>query len=336
MPVLINMKLYKSLLEQCAGIGFGEIDAGNAADFYRRLNGQVSDLCRSLPKSMQAGAMMFLMEYGRIRVGETLDFFKHYYAPAWSVLHWVTAGARASGTWSDKDTDDALCAQAMAMELHSLDDHLVDGGIPVSHLTLLVRSQAWRRMRDAIDRFCADLPGGSDIAHGLIDDYYSGITEEETPGDLDAYCELFRKQMATWVVMPVLTAMKTGGSDDFVAGLRRAYESFGIAWRLLDDLQDLGDDMADGTRSAVYLCLDDKGRALWDDRSRGKGKGADKRMDTICAMARDAKIPGMIAGRIVTELDTAAALAENIGLPGLAAEYRALVGPVRTWIEHYR
>ncbi|HNW28391.1 MAG TPA: class 1 isoprenoid biosynthesis enzyme [Spirochaetota bacterium] len=326
------MKPARSILEKCAAVSFGAIDAGCAADFYRRLNGQVTDLCRSLPKSMQAGAMVFLMEYGRVRVGEALDFFKHYYAPAWSVLYWITAEARAAGTWPDKDTDDALCGQAMAMELHSLDDHLVDGGIPVSHLTLLVRSQAWRRMRDAIDRFCADLPGGRDAANNFIDEYYSGITKQEAPGDLDAYCELFRKQMATWVVMPVLTAMKTGGSEEFVSGLRRGYESFGIAWRLLDDIQDLGDDMADGTRSAVYVCLDDRGRALWDEGGQSRGIDADRRIEAICAMIHNEKVLETVAARIVSELDNAAALAAGIGLTGLAGEYRALAGPVRGFI----
>ncbi len=324
-----NKQRTASILERCATIRFGGIEAGERAGFYRRVNGQVSDLCRSLPKSMQAGGLMFLMEYFRIQVGEPLDFFKHYYAPAWSAIYWMTAAQRSEGTVSEKNIDDALCAQAMAMCLHSFDDHLVEGGIPVSHLTLLIRSQAWRRMNEAIDNFCADLPGGNDIALGLINDYYTGITEQDTPPTLDAYCELFRKQMATWVVMPVLTARKIGGSEEFIADLRRAYESFGIAWRLLDDIQDLAADVGDGTRSAVYVCLGDKGRALWDSRVQKKGREAAKVSEKICVMIRDESVLETIAGRIVMELDNAAALAERIGLPGLAEEYRVLAVPIK-------
>lgn len=326
----------KLIITKCGDLRFGNIDIGDRTDFYHRFNSQVSALCRSLPASMQTRAMMFLMEYGRMQVGEPLDFFKYYYVPAWSAIYWMMAARDVPVALSEKDTDDALCAQAMAMLLHSFDDHLVDGGIPVTHLTLLIRGQAWRRMNEAIDSFCENLPGGGDIARGLVDDYYSGITEPATPPDLDAYCELFRKQMATWVVMPVLAARKAGGSDEFIAELRRAYESFGIAWRLLDDIQDLESDMVDGTRSAVYVCLDDEGRALWDCRGQGKGRTALKSSKKICAIIQKAKVLEKIAERIVTELENAAALADRVGLHGLAEEYRVLAGPVIEWKDVYR
>ncbi|MBN1497615.1 MAG: class 1 isoprenoid biosynthesis enzyme [Spirochaetes bacterium] len=301
-------------------------------DTYRRLNDQIPALCRTLPPGMQAEAMMFLMEYFRLQVGEPLDFFRHYYAPAWSVIRWLAVAPRAAGTLSDNDLDAALCCQAMAMLLHSLDDHLVDGGIPVSHLVLLIRSQAWRRMREAIERFASGIPGGGDIADGLIDDYYTGITRRDTPASLDSYCELFRRQMATWVVMPVLAAKKTGGDDAFVEGMRSAYESFGIAWRLLDDIQDLEADMADGTRSAVYICLDDDGRRLWDSIRADGNRSAGKTADRICALIRDGAIIETIVRRIVDELGTAASISVRLGLSGLADEYRALAGPVAAWL----
>ncbi len=324
------------ILQACSAIGFGSIDTGAAEDFYRRLNGPMMALCRSLPESMRTKAMMFLMEYGRIAVGEALDFFKYYYAPSWSALYWTAAAPGAAGSLSEQDLDDALRCQAMAMFLHSFDDHMVDGGVQASHLTLLLRSQAWRFMMESIGRFSEGLEGGSDMAAGLINDYYGAITEEVTPPDLNGYCELFRKQMATWVVMPSLCARKAGRSEEFTAALRRSYESFGIAWRLLDDIQDLEADLADGTHSAVYVSLDDKGRALWDERGQGKEKGAEKRSERICAMVRDASILEAIAGRIVAELDNAAALADGIGLNGLGDEYRALAGSVREWVADHR
>jgi hypothetical protein len=142
--------------------------------------------------------------------------------------------------------------------------------------------------------------------------------------------------MATWVVMPVLTAQKIGGDSEFIEGLRGAYESFGIAWRLLDDIQDLKADMADGTRSAVYVCLDEKGRALWDTGGQSNKSSTDKTSEKIYSLIQDESILKTIARRIVAELDTAAALAERIGLAGLAAEYRVLAGPVAEWIDGFR
>ncbi len=323
------MNTSKSIFEICRSVNFGTIPQGDAADLYRRLNEQVTELCQSLPESAHSEAMMFFMKYAGIQLGEPLDFFKGYYRPVWSALHWLAARDGGAGTLSSDSLDNAIRGHAMAMTLHSLDDHLVDGDIPVSHLTLLIRGQAWRRMNEAIDRFCADLPGGSEIAQSLIDDYYSAITERDTPPTLDAYCELFRKQLATGLIMPLLAARKTGGNDGFLFDLRRASESFGIAWRLLDDIQDLEADMADGTQSAVYVCLGDKGRVLWDARGQSKGRSADKTSEKICALIRDASILETIAGRIVMELYNAAALAEGIGLPGLAEEYMVLARPVK-------
>jgi len=86
---------------------------------------------------------------------------------------------------SDDYVDSLLGCQAMAMLLHSLDDHLVDGDVPLSHMTLLIRSQAWLRMNECINRFCAGVQDGIETARGLIDDYYVGIMEVEVPSSLD-------------------------------------------------------------------------------------------------------------------------------------------------------
>ncbi len=300
------------------------------------LNDQVMELCHTLPLGVQSESMLFFMNYAGIRLGEPLDFFKGYYRPVWSPLYWLTADNGVDGNLSGVGLETAVRGHAMAMTLHSLDDHLVDGEIPASHLTLLVRGEAWRRMNQAIDSICVDLPGGSHIAHGLIDDYYSGITGQDMPDTLDTYCDLFRKQLATGLIMPLLVACKTGGDDEFISGLRGATESFGIAWRLLDDIQDLEADMADGTHSAVYVCLGEKGRALWGSRDRGKGWDTGKSAGKICAMIQEMKILETIAGRIAAELDTAASLAEKIGLKGLSEEYRVLAEPVRKWVNKYR
>jgi hypothetical protein len=261
-------------------------------------------------------------------VGEPLDFFKYYYAPAWSVLYWMTTIRDRKGLFSEDEIDATLGCQAMAMLLHSLDDHLADGDVPVTHLTLLVRSQAWLRMNECIDRFCTGIPGGIDIARGFMSDYFSGITEKEVPLSLDLYCDLFRKQMATWVIMPVLAARKSGGDESFVWGIRSSFESFGIAWRLLDDIQDLEADMAKGARSSIYVYLGEEGRTLWDSRGQSTEHGSDK----IYGMIRDARVLETIAARIVSELDHAAGLSAGSGLAGLAEEYRNLVGPVKEWM----
>lgn len=321
------------IFQKSSAVKFGDVPSGDTADFYRRLNDHVPALCRSLPRSAQAEALMFLMQYAHIQVGDPLGFFRFYYRPAWSVLYWKTAPRHDRLIVSDEEIDAMLGGQAMAMLLHSLDDHMVDGDVPVSHVTLLVRGQAWHRMNECINRICAGLPGGIEIARELLGDYYAGIMEKNIPASLDRYCELFRKQMATWVIMPVLAAMKTGGDEKHVSDLRRAYESFGIAWRLLDDIQDLEADMEKGERSAVYVCLDEKGRTRWESLTGKKGGALIKASGTICSNIRNESILERIAERIIIELHHAADLSDGIDLGGLAHEFRTLAEPVHEWLK---
>jgi hypothetical protein len=276
--------------------------------------------------------MFFFMKYAGIALGEPLDFFRHYQRPVWSVLYRLACLPGAAAALPVNDQDAAVRAHAMAMLLHSLDDHLVDGQVPVTHLALLARGQAWRMMADSIDRFCHGNPDALDTAGGLIDDYITSVSTPDVPRSLDRYCALFHGQAATGLIIPLLIARKIGVDEQFTSGLRSAYESFGIAWRLLDDIQDLEADLAKGGHGAVYACLDNDGRALWDSMQNVSGPAADQTAEQLFTKIRDASILETIARRMMSELDHAADSAQKIGLSGLAAEYRTLAGPVIKWM----
>ncbi len=309
----------ETLFERCRAIRFGAIEGDDLSLYYGGVNNAITDLCRSLPGSLQAEGMLFFMTYAGIRMGEPLDFFRNYYRPAWSIIPRLAALAGNEIPGLDALTG----AHAMAMSLHSLDDHLVDGEVPVSHLALVIRSQMWRRMAEGIDSFAAAVPGGPETARGLIDAYYRGICSMEVPVTLDEYCALFREQMATSLVAPLLLARRVRDDDDFTADVRGAYESFGIAWRLLDDIQDIGEDAARGTRSAVRVSLDNPGRDLWDDISRGEvGTGR------LCGIIEESRVIERLAGRVVAELGSAAERMERRGMKEMADEFRALAKPV--------
>ncbi len=315
------MTITHPLIETCRGIRFGDIAGDDTAPFYGQINGEIPELCRSLPGPMQAEAMLFFMAYAGIRMGEPLDFFRNYYRPAWSILHRLAsmAGGPVPGL------DAAVTAHAMAMTLHSLDDHLVDGEVPVSHLALLLRGQMWRRMMAGIDSFADGIPGGTERARGLIDDYYGGISSAFVPGTLDEYCALFRRQMASSLVVPLLLSMRVSDDPALAADVRAAYESFGIAWRLLDDIQDLGEDIDRGARSAVHICLGPEGRGLWEGMAPEEGREGS---DRLCAIIEEGGVIGTLARRIVAELGSAAKLMEKRGMGAMAGEFRALAGPV--------
>ncbi len=314
---------------RAADIGFGNILLCSAEEeLYREFNSQIMKLVRSLPRSMQTNAMLFTMEYTGISMGQPLDFFRRYYAPAWSVLHCIGESPMAVLTFSGDARERGVCAHAMAMFLHSLDDHLHDGQIPSSHLMLLIRSQAWFCMRQALADFARTVPDGPVLAEGLLDTYYTGITAGEDPLSLDEYCERFRQQMATWLIVPVLTALGVSRNGELASGVRAAYESFGIAWRLLDDLQDLGKDMLSDERSAVYVALPAEDRTHWNAVKSSAGKDRKRLIRLIANGIRDAAIIENIRLRIGIELDNAAGIAEKFEMHRLASEYRDLAAPI--------
>jgi hypothetical protein len=215
----------------------------------------------------------------------------------------------------------------MAMFLHRLDDHLDDGEVPATHLVLLLRSEAWRLMIEAFGEGAAGDPEGASLAERFIADYYEGMTGGSEPDSLEGYCALFRKQMATWLVAPVLLARRA--DDSFAAPVRAAYESFGIAWRLLDDMTDAREDAISGARSSVYLLLSREGQRLWRDfpamNSRRERSAALGRIGQIMEKRRVAE---RLAERIDAELENAAIITGGLGMGELASQYRAMAAPM--------
>ena len=138
--------------------------------------------------------------------------------------------------------------------------------------------------------------------------------------------------MAIWVIMPYSAARKIGG-EEFASRLRSAYESFGIAWRLLDDIRDLETDMARGVHSAVYASLDDKGRRLWDSIEIESGEESINVSVDTCAIIQSESLLRHIAKRIISELGQAATLSADLGLDGFADDLRILAGPVVEWLK---
>jgi hypothetical protein len=216
----------------------------------------------------------------------------------------------------------------MAMFLHSLDDHLTDGQVAVSPLTLLLRSHAWMIMNRAFRNLAEGLPAGGRTVRSFIDDYYSSIQNSKVIRSLDHYCNLFRKQMATWMIAPILLSMKMNGISDFTRDVEIAYGSFGIAWRLLDDIRDIGDDIQKGSHSAIYLCLPKRLKNLWKKNSgnRAVSLAATK---SILAYVLEHGTVDMIKDRVCTELDMAASIVETYKMRGFARELRCLAHPLR-------
>jgi len=322
---------HRNFLSWCAQADFGGIALSKTEKaFYGRFNGEILSLCRSLPNSVQTDSLLFLMQYSGINLGDELDFFSKFYLPSWSVLYWLSNDHTPDAKRLKKrDVASAVTAHSMAMFLHSLDDHLTDHQISISPLTLLLRSQAWTIMNRAFCNLAEGVPGGKRTVRHFIAEYYSSIQDSKGLDSIDSYCDAFRGQMGLGMIAPTLLSIKMNGISDFTRDLQMAYGSFGIAWRLLDDIKDMGVDMEKGAPSAICLCLSEKFRNHWKNsslRPRAAAKAAKK---SILIHVLEHRVIDRVKARICGELDTAASLVEAYGLTGFARELRCLAQPLR-------
>jgi len=114
--------------------------------------------------------------------------------------------------------------------------------------------------------------------------------------------------------------------------VRKAMESFGVAWRILDDIRDIRKDVRKHVRTAVYLSLPEAGRALWDVISSKAGPcEADDVLDDLAGVMADAGILPDLIEKISRELDTAAGAAGSAGLAGLVREFNVMKEPLAAW-----
>jgi hypothetical protein len=213
----------------------------------------------------------------------------------------------------------------MALFLHPLDDHLADGQLPPNHLHVLLRSQAWMRMNAALEQLMRAVPSGGEVVESYIDDYYASIESPPPVDTLDGYCRHFLKQMATGMIVPALMAAKINGSNDYRSTLETAYGAFGIAWRLMDDLQDMDTDLAAGCHSAVYYMLPPSARSIWNQPPDRDAAG---RIQSLREAIYQGGIGEALKNRIAQELTSSAASMASVHLEGLARELRCLAVPL--------
>ncbi len=320
----------RDFLHSCKTADFGKVELSKRENaFYRRFNNEILYLCRALPESVQADAIRFVMWYFGANLGNKMDFFANYYSPSWSILYWL------SRHWSHPnkrlmkgDVTSAITAQSMAMLLHSLDDHLTDRQVPVSPLTLRLRRGAWTIMKRAFHNLAEGIPSGEKTVRRFIDEYCSSVQGSKGLTSLDRYCDLFRKQMAIGMIAPVLLSMKMKGISDFSRDIEIAYGSFGIAWRLLDDIRDISRDMEKGVRSGIYLCLPKKVKTHWNNHNSKSHATAKDSLITVLNYIQEYQLIEKTKERICIELETAASIVEAYDLTGLAREFRYLARPL--------
>jgi len=322
---------FRDFLRYCKSLDFGKVKLSRMENmFYWRVSNEILSLCRSLPESAQTDSILFLMHYSGLKLGDRLNFFANFYPPTWSVLYWLSHDSSlAAKRLKERDVTSAITAQSMAMFLHSLDDHLTDSQLTVSPLTLLLRSQAWTIMNRAFCNLTDGVPSGEKTVANFIDDYYSSIQDSKGLKSLDSYCDLFRRQMGIGMVAPILLSMKMTGTSDFTKDIETAYGSFGIAWRLLDDIKDIDGDIKNGTHSAIYLYLPEKIKTYWGNNRIRKQATTQDSTNAILSYILEHSLIDKIKEKICAELEISASIVEVHKMTGLAREFRWLAQPLR-------
>ena len=318
------------LLSFCSRFDFGKVNLSLEEEEFRgEFNHEMISFCARLPRSVRTEAALFLVKYLRTSFRDGLNFVNYFYAPAWSVLFWLHRYGTSNRKLDPKYMEAAKAGHAMAMFLHAFDDHLTDGQLATTHLALLIRSQSWMVMNGAFERIARGVKEGPAIVRDCVDDYYSSIGTASEMESLDGYCSLFRKQMATWLIVPILMARKIDDNDEFARSIQETYCSFGIAWRLLDDVQDIEKDMTEGTHSSVYTCLPVEIRKEWDRVKKEKAvKGVGSNGHVLNYIVTNGVID-MVKQRICSELESAASRADSCGIAGFADELRCLLRPMK-------
>lgn len=273
-----------------------------------RLDASLRATVAALPHALRDPATALLSGYGAGQV----PFIGLFYSPTWSFL-----GERPL---ADEAQALAEQVQAHALFLHLWDDHLCDGQLAPDFVRLQLRTVAWQRFESGARALARVRGRDTAPVDAAIDRYFrSGpVAGKGRPqvGDLAAYLDRFRDEVAIWTLVPALLEEPT---ERHPAGhLAAAVEHFSLAWRLLDDIQDTYEDVLTENHSAVWWACDDSLRSKWD--SCHAARGEPRSFTELLAAFEKTGLVNSLLARTHEHLDLARGAAGAAGCPHLAAD----------------
>jgi hypothetical protein len=356
--------LRRSPIKRIGWIDFGSPEPNPQSDALRRaMHLQVVEIAAVLPAGSADQIKGILTGYSGIEE----DIFRAFYAPVWSFLRIAsgrsqtileplheqlaatdlprppsgeacrialdanksesrpTEGTRKSGElgrWNES----ALRTQACALLLHLWDDHLCDGQLETNMATVEFGSRLRNGFVESAAEMYAEVGLDPQATKDALDEYTEALRPGHEITRLENYIALAKRQFATWAVVPFAIGFAANG-ERAAADLAEAVLSFAVAWRLLDDIQDVAEDAQTGSKSAVWYAIDETGRELW---SRCEGK--DPRIDPeplvrLALYASESEARSRLVEEIRKKLATATSLARQNGWRAYADELEACAAP---------
>lgn len=310
-PLLVRQRT------EFTSIDFGRIEAAPEIEQLRHtLNALLLELIATLPKAQQPAAKSIIRGYA----GGRNDFYQLFYPPSWSFLHWATVSPHPSPTAEVRLA--AQTAHALSLFIHLWDDHLCDRQLPIDLLRLQLRTLAWQRYSESSYRLVQGFNLPAEIVSQHMEQYLTAPHGFVLAESLEEYCEHFRQEIGIWTLVPKLLGhgLYSGNAN---GALPAIFTGFAIAWRLVDDIQDIHLDVACGKQSAVCVAMDELTRQRWEDcrlASFDSGKLDAATWKELRLAVRQSGVIQRLIAKINDLLATAAQSATAHGWFGLARE----------------
>lgn len=298
-----------------AAVGFGPIqEAPRVARLRAELKQILIQMTHELPESLRAEAQHALFGFTD---GEC---FRQLYAPIWSFLHWVP---EAMGIKADAAlTHSARQAHTMSLFLHIWDNELSEQPGPVNLTWLHVRTLAWQRFASESRLLCELVGSDPRLLETHANAYLGSLHQPRQPQNLEQYCQRIQQQVSLRTLVPRLLGTDAGGWRTATA-LVRIIEHFSVAWRLLEDIQNIHVDLWKGTKSAVWIELNERGKRLWSACRFGSHAYTKPDAKAWEELAKNIRVSGCLKrllGLIHFNLQSAASIAASHGWQGIVQE----------------
>jgi len=227
------------------------------------INQYIENIYTLVPKSIQSEIFFFIHKYINIDDQSKFDFLQHFKKPTWTVVHHLCNKHISNNTDKDLIFTHALYAQGLSLFLHTLDDHLCDGDLPIDHVMLIFRNAVWNDFIRNVEILEDLLNVKSSIRIQNIDRYSYGASIHENTQSFGEYIYAFQLTMKLGTIVShiIMTYAKCSSSE--IHDILDSLYSYGCAWRILDDIDDLSQDILNNKFTAPYFLLNMEEREKW-------------------------------------------------------------------------